>query len=609
MDNKVGFFKSIQFKLIIIYVLLIFIAIQITGVYFIRQLEDQLVNNYTEMLDDRANLLAYSIEQELVKPRDDNTSLTRDINVLLREFFPIENSEAQVVDMNKVVLATSKAQNRHIVGQQSTEVRVKRALLGSKDGAFLRDPETGHRMRVIGMPVKSDFETIGAIYIEASMEEIYDQINQINNILAKGTVIAVVITAILVILIARTITRPIIEMKKQAKRMGEGDFTRQVQVYGRDEIGQLAMSFNDLTLKLKEANASTDREKKKLSSVLSHMTDGVIATDQHGNIILMNQRAEQLLETTSEEAYSQPLPEVLRLSETFAANELDDFSESILLDFSTEEQDFLIQASFSVIQKENGPVTGIITVLHDVTEREKIEQERREFVANVSHELRTPLTTMKSYLEALEDGAIQDIELASKFLNVTQNETERMIRLVNDLLQLSKMDSKDYQFTFEEVDFNFFLHNIVDRFDMMVRDKNIHFVRTIPKEQMFVSIDKDKITQVIDNIISNAMKYSPDGGTISVQLLHQGNNLRLSITDQGVGIPRESQLKIFDRFYRVDKARARNIGGTGLGLAIAKELVHAHRGEIWVESEYGEGTTIHFTLPYSTFKKGESSYV
>ncbi|MDE5414136.1 cell wall metabolism sensor histidine kinase WalK [Alkalihalobacterium chitinilyticum] len=609
MDNKVGFFKSIQFKLIIIYVLLLFIAIQITGVYFIRQLEEQLVNNYQEMLDERANLLAYSIEQELTKTRDDNSSLARDINVLLRDFFPVENSEAQVVDINKVVLATSNAQNRHIVGQQSTEVRVKRALLGSKDGATLRDPETGHRMRVIGMPVQSKEGTIGAIYIEASMEEIYDQIKQINNILAKGTVIAIFITAILVILIARTITTPIIEMKKLAKRMGEGDFSRQVQVYGRDEIGQLAMSFNDLTLKLKEANASTDREKKKLSSVLTHMTDGVIATDQHGNIILMNQRAEQLLETSSEEAYSKPLPEVLRLSETFAANELDDYSESILLDFSTEEQEFLLQASFSVIQKENGPITGIITVLHDVTEREKIEQERREFVANVSHELRTPLTTMKSYLEALEDGAIEDIELASKFLNVTQNETERMIRLVNDLLQLSKMDSKDYRFTFEEVDFNHFLHNIVDRFEMIATEKNIHFARSIPKEQMLVHIDQDKITQVIDNIISNGIKYSPDGGTIAVHLLHQGNNLRLSISDQGVGIPRESQKKIFDRFYRVDKARARNIGGTGLGLAIAKEFVHAHRGEIWVESEYGEGTTIYFTLPYSGFKRGESDYV
>ncbi|WP_209125188.1 cell wall metabolism sensor histidine kinase WalK [Alkalihalobacillus sp. BA299] len=609
MEKKVGFFKSIQFKLIIIYVLLIVIAMQIIGVYFIRQLEDQLVNNYTEMLDERANLLAYNIEQELVKPREDNTSLGIDINVLLREFFPVENSEAQVVDMNKVVLATSKAQNRHIVGQQSTEVRVKRALLGTKDTGFLRDPETGHRMRVVALPVKSEYETIGAIYIEASMEEIYDQMQQINNILAKGTAIAVAITAILVILIARTITGPIIDMKRQAQRMGKGDFTRQVQVYGRDEIGQLATSFNDLTFKLKEANASTEREKKKLSSVLSHMTDGVIATDHRGNIILMNKRAEQLLETTSEEAYSQPLPDVLRLSETFSANEIDDYSESILLDFSNEEQDFLLQASFSVIQKDNGPITGIITVLHDVTEREKIEQERREFVANVSHELRTPLTTMKSYLEALEDGAIEDIELASKFLNVTQNETERMIRLVNDLLQLSKIDSKDYQFVFEDVNFNQFIHNIIDRFEMMAKEKNIQFVRTIPLEVLYVKMDKDKITQVIDNIISNAMKYSPDGGNVSVQLLYQGNNLRLSISDEGVGIPRDSQIKIFDRFYRVDKARARSIGGTGLGLAIAKELVHAHRGEIWVESEYGKGTTIHFTLPYSTFKGGESNEV
>jgi two-component system, OmpR family, sensor histidine kinase VicK len=607
MDRKVGFFKSIQFKLIIIYVLLIFMAMQIIGVYFTGKLEEQLVFNHDQMLNERANLLGYNVAQEMMEPREDRSTLYSDINALLRETFTIENAEVQVIDSNSEILSTSNFSNRHIVGQQTTKFRVKRALLGARDAAILRDEQTGDRVQVLAVPIKDqENNTLGAIYIESSMEDIYDQIQQINSILLSGTVIALLITAVLVILLARTITAPIMDMRKQALRMGQGDFSRQVTVYGTDEIGQLAFSFNELTYKLQDATATRAREQKKLSSVLAHMTDGVIATDQNGQIILMNKRAEELLGVQSYEVIKRLLPDVLRLPEPYELEDLFEQTESILLDFSDDDQEFLIEANFSVIQEEDGPINGLITVLHDVTEQEKIEQDRREFVANVSHELRTPLTTMKSYLEALEDGALEDPELAPRFIGVTQNETERMIRLVNDLLQLSKIDSHDYRLTMTWVDFGQFLHEVIDRFEMVAQGRNIHFTRHISGHPTYVEVDKDKLTQVIDNIISNAMKYSPEGGNVTTTLLHQGHNVRVSISDEGMGIPRENQAKIFDRFYRVDKARARSIGGTGLGLAIAKELVHAHGGEIWVSSEYGSGTTIYFTLPYSTFKGGEA---
>ncbi|NEU30597.1 cell wall metabolism sensor histidine kinase WalK [bacterium LRH843] len=605
MNRKVGFFKSIQFKLIIIYVLLIFIALQIIGVYFTKKLEEQLVTNQFELLDERMNLLKYNLAQEMTKPREDRSTLTSDINLLLRDIFSIENAEVQVIDQNRVVLSTSNMANRHIVGQLSTEVRVTRALIGTPDKSILRDPATGHRMRVLAEPIMTDDGPIGALYIEASMEETYEQMQQINGILASSTLIALVISAVLVILVSRTITTPIIDMRKQALRMGHGDFSRQVPVYSIDEIGQLAISFNELTYKLRDATQTRVREQRKLQSVLTHMTDGVIATDEHGRVILMNKRAEELLSVSSHQVLGQPIPDVLKLSEMFAVYDLYDQSDSVLLDFSTEESEYILKANFSVIQEEDGPINGLITVLHDVTEQEKIEQDRREFVANVSHELRTPLTTLKSYLEALEDGAIHDAELAPRFLSVTQNETERMIRLVNDLLQLSKMDSHDYKLSVNWVDFGQFTHEIIDRFEMITQGKNIEFKREITTHPTYVEIDRDKMTQVFDNIISNAIKYSPEGGNVTVTLMHQGNNVRISVSDEGMGIPRENQAKIFERFYRVDKARARSVGGTGLGLAIAKELVHAHRGEIWVQSGDGDGTTLFFTIPYSTFKEGE----
>ncbi|QOY37356.1 cell wall metabolism sensor histidine kinase WalK [Anaerobacillus isosaccharinicus] len=601
--DKVGFFKSIHVKIVIIYVLLILIAMQVIGVYFTKQLEDQLVDNFFEMLDERANLLAYNIEQEMKKSRDESTpTLRTDIDILLREFFSIDNAEVQVIDKNKVVLSVSNFQKRHVIGQRTTEVRVKRALLGTEDEDILRDQNTGHRMRVLAVPVKSDNETIGAIYIEASMEEIYEQMRQINQILMTGTIIALVITAALGVLLARTITRPILDMRRQAQVLGKGDFSRKVHVYGKDEIGQLAITFNELTNKLKNANATTEAEKRKLSSVLSHMTDGVIATDQEGKIILINKQAELMLNVFQEDIVGNSITDLLKLSATFELEDLIHHTDSLLLDFGDKDKEFLLEASFSVIQKEEGDFNGLITVLHDVTEQEKIEQERREFVANVSHELRTPLTSMKSYLEALEDGALHDPTIAPKFLNVAQTETERMIRLVNDLLQLSKMDSKDYRLNFDTIDVTKLVNSIIDRYELVSDSEKLAFIRNIEDQTTFATVDRDKLIQVLDNIFSNAVKYSPEGGEIRISLEESEKHFSISVSDEGVGIPEESLPQVFDRFYRVDKARSRKLGGTGLGLAIAKQIILAHGGSISVDSEWNVGTTIMLTLPYSAEK-------
>ncbi|PSL45915.1 PAS/PAC sensor signal transduction histidine kinase [Salsuginibacillus halophilus] len=600
----IGFFKSIHFKLIVLYVLLILIAMQIIGVYFTGQLEEQLISNQTETLEERADLLAYNVEQEMLENRgEDDEPLEASIEGLLNEFFSIEGSEAQVIDDNQVILGTSDMTNDHIVGQISSNVRVNRALNGTPGpDDILREEETNNRIRVMARPIESGNDILGAIYIESSMEEIYGEMNQINNILMTGTVIALSVTALLGIMLARTITRPIADMQKQARVMGEGDYSRRVRVFGNDEIGQLAHSFNALTRNLKEAHITTEGERKKLSSVLTHMTDGVIATDELGRIILMNKRAEELLEARSVDAMGHSLPDILRLSETLTPSDLYDYSEALLLDFSDENGEYLLEANFSVIRNEDGPITGLITVLHDVTDQEKLERERREFVANVSHELRTPLTTMKSYLEALEDGAMENEELAGRFLSVTQNETERMIRLVNDLLQLSKMDSNDDPFYFETRDFGTFLHEMADRYDMMFKDRGITMERWIPGRAMYVDFDSDKLAQVFDNIVSNALKYSPEGGTITLQADARDDRVVVGISDEGPGIPEENQEKVFERFYRVDKARARNLGGTGLGLAIAKEMVEGHGGWIDIESEYSRGTTLYVTLPYTGFQ-------
>ncbi|NLP50388.1 cell wall metabolism sensor histidine kinase WalK [Bacillus sp. RO1] len=601
--KKVGFFRSIHLKFVLIYVLLILIAMQIIGVYFVSKLESQLTSNFNESLEERIHLLAYSIEQEIKKQRDDTTpTIEEDIRTVLQDVTMEDIEEIRITNNQSKVLGTSNPYKQSSVGKRTTELLVKRALVvGQFSRKTVIDPQTQNRMRLIAAPVKSNNQDIiGAIYLEASMEKVYAQMRQINSIFATGTTIALAVTAVLGVLLAQTITRPMSDMRKQALEMARGNFSRKVNIYGNDEIGQLALSFNNLTKKLQEAQATTEGERRKLSSVLSHMTDGVLATDRKGRIILINEPALGMLNVSRETVLNKPIVEVLGIEETHSFDHLVSEQESLILDFSTVKERYILRATNSIIQKETGFINGLITVLHDITEQEKIDLERREFVANVSHELRTPLTTMRSYLEALADGAWQDDEIAPRFLDVTQTETERMIRLVNDLLQLSKMDSRDYNFYKNAVDFVEFFNKIIDRFEMS-KSQKVDFVRSMPNQEIFVSIDTDKITQVLDNIISNAMKYSPEGGTITftVDIEEAANQILVSISDQGVGIPKSDINKIFERFYRVDKARTRMLGGTGLGLAIAKEMIQAHDGDIWASSVEGKGTTIYFTLPIS----------
>ncbi|MEH7224783.1 cell wall metabolism sensor histidine kinase WalK [Bacillus sp. JJ1566] len=602
--KRLGFFQSIHFKFALIYLLLILIAMQIIGVYFIGKLELRLVENFKVSLNERVNMLSFSMEQEMIKEREDPSTLEKDIRNILQDYESEDIQEIQVINNKSRVIGSSDPYNQGIVGRKTNLNLVKRTLLlGDNPDDVRLDKQSLDRVYESSTPIRSNGDIIGAIYLIGRMENVYDDIKEINDIFVTGTGIAMAITAILGIFVAQTITRPISAMRKHVLDLGRGNYSKKVRVFGHDEIGQLAMTFNNLSTKIQDAQATTEGERRKLSSVLTHMTDGVIATDKKGRIILINTPAVNMLDVSRETVLNQSIVSVLGLDEQYTFEQLVHDIDTEILDFSTHKKQYIIKVSFSVIKKESGFINGLIAVLYDVTEQEKIESERREFVANVSHELRTPLTTMRSYLEALADGAWKDENIAPQFLNVTQTETERMIRLVNDLLKLSKLDSKDYQLTKDLVNFTKYFDRIIDRFEM-TKEQHVSFVRHLPGKPIYLELDPDKITQVLDNIISNALKYSPEGGTVTFQVEEANNQIVISVSDQGVGIPKDNINRIFDRFYRVDKARTRKLGGTGLGLAIAKEMVAAHGGRIWAESEEGVGTTVFFTLPTDENQEG-----
>ncbi|AMX00608.1 cell wall metabolism sensor histidine kinase WalK [Rummeliibacillus sp. G93] len=607
--QKVRFFKSVQVKLVLIYVLLILIAMQIIGLYFAKELEQNLKKSFETSVTDRLTLVNFSVKEELLKERTDSDPTLEQSLKSIVDLSSDDIKEIRVIDPRYRILASSDKSNQSIVGQREMDSLVRQSITTQTRYAKIAlDEKTRKRIWVVATPImsngKANGKEIGTVYVKANIERIFEQMNDINQILAAGTALALAITIVLGIFIARTITKPISDMRRQAQAMARGNFSRKVKVYGNDEIGQLAIAFNHLTNRLQEAQSTTEGERRKLASILTNMTDGVIATDRKGKIILINSPAEKLLNSGHNELMGRPLVSVLGLEKQHTFEDLIHMKDAINLDFSSSERPYIWRANFSVIQKETGFVNGLITVLHDITEQEKIDMERREFVSNVSHELRTPLTTMRSYLEALTEGAWQNKEIAPHFLHVTQTETERMIRLVTDLLQLSHMDSREYEINADIVDFNRFFNSIIDRFEM-AKSKNVEFIRLLPSVSYYVEIDTDKITQVIDNIISNALKYSPDGGNIRFGMKANDGILTVMISDDGMGIPKDNVDRIFDRFYRVDRARARSMGGTGLGLAISREMIVAHGGKIWAESEEGVGTTIFFTLPYEEDEAGE----
>src|SRR5699024_9465673 len=411
--------------------------------YVARELEAELLDNFKEATNDRIDLLSYNVEQAFNKQRTDDPeepTLQEEIQEITID---VDRTGAMIQVMNNQgrVLGTNDYTNTQIIGKKITEDTVQRAIKfnTSIDNTSL-NVNTGERVLVRVEPVVDDNNNVqGVIYLETSLESVYGQLQKINEIFLKGSVIALIVCVLLGILVARAITKLILEMRQQAQTMARGDFSQKVEVYGTDEISQLAVTFNHLNDRLKHYMGQIENEQRKLESVLENMTDGVIATDSKGEITLINEAAGRLFNENPMHLLNKDLLALLELEERVEDIIQLQQSGTLVLDYSREEETHYVRANFSTLYDDSSEqkATGIINVLSDVTEEEKIEQERREFVSNVSHELRTPLTTLRSYLEALTDGAWEDPEIAPKFLEVIQNETERMIRMVNSLLQLS----------------------------------------------------------------------------------------------------------------------------------------------------------------------------
>lgn len=391
------------------------------------------------------------------------------------------------------------------------------------------------------------------------------------------------------------------QINQKVKDLIAGDYSQVLDMQGSSEITNITNNLNDLSEVIRLTQENLEQESKRLHSILSYMTDGVLATNRRGKITMINDMAKKQLGVQKEEVLNKSILELLKIEDEYELRDLITQVPELMIDSQDDNGEYLsLRVRFALVRRESGFISGLVAVLHDTTEQEKEERERRLFVSNVSHELRTPLTSVKSYLEALDEGALSE-PVAPDFIKVSLDETNRMMRMVTDLLHLSRIDNATSNLDVELINFTAFITFILNRFDQIRgqdEEKKYELVRDYPITSVWIEIDTDKMTQVIDNILNNAIKYSPDGGKITVTMKTTDDQMILSISDQGLGIPKQDLPRIFDRFYRVDRARSRAQGGTGLGLAIAKEIIKQHKGFIWAKSEYGKGSTFTIVLPY-----------
>jgi len=405
--------------------------------------------------------------------------------------------------------------------------------------------------------------------------------------------------------LARSLTHPILEVTKKAIQLVSGNLDGEVQVHSTDELASLSKAIGEMGTQLRNKIEEISNEKDYLQTILKGMTEGVLVVDGRDRILMVNDALRQLLSLSTDVLDRMPL-EIIRNAELEGAiRKAIQYGENVALELdlnksrekTIEVSVVSIHPSSTRTEEDSEGFRGAVAVFHDITRLKQLEKIRQDFVANVSHELRTPLTTIKGYAETLLDGALKE-DLASQFVQVIKRHTDRLTKIVEDLLMLSKIETKEFQLKMEMISLPNLIDDIIDFLKEPAEKKKISLSRHEIHSSLAIRADRSYLEQVLINLLDNAIKYTPEGGRVIVSVVEKDSkDIQFSIEDNGIGIPNEDLSRIFERFYRVDKGRSKELGGTGLGLSIVKHLVQAHGGRVWVDSQLGKGSTFYFTLP------------
>jgi len=583
--------KKISWKLFFTYIIIIIICVTFTGILAIISLRNFYINHLSSNLKSNATLVANILGDDL------STNNLSQIKLKTKDLGKELETRITIIDINGIVLGDSE-KDPALMENHADRPEIKEALQGKIGNSIRYSSTLEIDMLYIAIPIIKNGQILGVVRLSLPLTDVNRGIANLRKIIILATLIALAIASITSLIISLTITRPLQEMTKVSQKISKGDFSKKLKICRQDEIGQLANSLNLMSEELENKIRVISEDKNKMKVVLSSVIEGIIAIDKEGRIILFNNALKNMTDYSSDRVLGKFHWEIIR------NNQLNELLKEVLQKgqpltqeitiFSPQEKIF--RASANPLTKKN-EVWGAVVVLNDITEIKKLEKMRSEFVANVSHELRTPLTSIQGFVETLKDGAINDPGKAQYFLEIIEKQSNRLNNLIEDILQLSKIESQEIIMNLQSINLRDLIDKTISEFKKKIEQKNHKIKINISPQLPLIKADPEQIEVVFRNLLDNAIKYTPNGGEIYISAFEKAENIYIEISDNGIGISAEHLPRIFERFYRVDKDRSRKLGGTGLGLAIVKHIVQAHGGTIGVESKPGKGSKFFFTLP------------
>ncbi len=591
--------RSLAARMALIFVLLAVAVMEVVSYYLSHRLEVYYLDRHREYVRDLVVTLAGQAGQVVAEgARNPAPGWKAELDRLV-ESWAQPGIILAITDAAGVVLSATRSDllGSSLLGEPET----RSALQGTPAERLV-----GGRLEEAGLAVAEPLvapgdpgRVLGAVRALASLDEVETTVRGTRGIVLSATVAAMALAAFLSLLLARTISGPIRELTGRARLLAGGRFDLEIPVRSQDEVGELAAAFNFLTARLRRTLEEISAEKRKAEAVLTHMGDGVLAVDREGRVLVANPAAGSLLRLGGDVS-GRPVEEVAGVELAAALRSALDSGrdqDCRVAERTAGPPGLVLRASVAPLRDQDGAVSGAVAILRDVSQEERLESMRREFVANVSHELRTPLTTVKSYVETLLDGEVEDRATEVRFLRTVAAEADRMTRLVNDLLTLSLLDAGRLTLERQEVHVPELVASVSEKFMEKCERKGVELRTSFGTGIPAVWADPQRLEQALANLLSNAVDFTPTGGRIEVEVAVRGEDLVVEVRDNGAGIPSADLPRVFERFYRVDKARSRELGGTGLGLSIAREIVEAHGGRIELTSRLGEGTRATILLP------------
>jgi two-component system phosphate regulon sensor histidine kinase PhoR len=582
-------FRSIQWRITISFILVVLIIMGILGVYLVNFARNAQLDNLRSQLENEARITAEASLPGFLNP--DELSKLDD---LAKKLGAEIETRVTIIALDGTVLGDSE-EDPATMENHANRPEVKDALATGVGESTRYSTTLGQKMMYVAVPISYQDEILGVARVSLPLTAVESLVHRVTVSLITATAVAALLVILAAWVIARITTRPIRKLTAASRRIASGELGQKITIEAEDEVGELAHAFNEMSAKTKDLVEAISEDRARLATILDNMADGVIMTDAKGNISLANRAAEKIFNI--KDAGNKPLIEAVR------DHEVDELLKLCLRTTKTQAAQYESSISKRYLRVIAIPIahSSVLLLFQDLTEVRNLQTTRRELIGNISHEFRTPLAGIKAMVETLGGGAIDDKEAARDFLARIDSEVDRLTQLVAELTELSRIEMGKTELRKEPVDLNQLVDEVIAQLGPQAERQKLSIARESAADLPSVPADKDRVRQVIANLVHNAIKFTPAGGRITITTRALEGSVVVDIADTGIGISREDLARVFERFYKGDKARAGE--GTGMGLAIAKHVVEAHGGSIWVESEEGKGSTFSFSVPLQAGSK------